>query len=423
MLNVVFVAPFLLETTLRFVQAAAKLPGVRLALVSQDPPERLPKALRSELADVEVTRDAIDPDRITVAVRKIVDRLGPVHRLLGALEELQVPLGQVRERLGIPGMDGATALNFRDKARMKELLAAADLPCARHRRVTGADEARAFAREVGFPLIYKPTAGSGSRNTFRVESEEQLEETLAWERPEEGRESMLEEFVTGEEHSFDSVCRGGRLVWYSSTDYYPGPLEVIEKPWIQWCVVLPREKDRPDVARFRPYAERALQTLGLVDGLSHMEWFRRADGSYAISEVGARPPGAQFTTLISYAHDVDLYAAWARLMIFDEFDPPERRYAAGAAFLRGQGKGRVVAIHGLDEARRVVGELAVEAKLPKPGQSPTSAYDGDGYVIVRHRETEVVKRALGILVRTIRVELGEEAGSPNEKQEKKEGAR
>jgi hypothetical protein len=31
--NVVFVAPYFLETTLRFVQGAAQLPGVRLGLV------------------------------------------------------------------------------------------------------------------------------------------------------------------------------------------------------------------------------------------------------------------------------------------------------------------------------------------------------------------------------------------------------
>ena len=70
----------------------------------------------------------------------------------------------------------------------------------------------------------------------------------------------------------------------------------------------------------------------------------RADGRYAISEVGARPPGAQFVRLISYAHDTDMYRAWARLMIFDEFDPPERPFAAGAAYLRGQGTGRVKAV-------------------------------------------------------------------------------
>ena len=44
MRSAVFVAPFFLDTTLRFVDAAASLSGVRLGLVSQDPLERRPDA-------------------------------------------------------------------------------------------------------------------------------------------------------------------------------------------------------------------------------------------------------------------------------------------------------------------------------------------------------------------------------------------
>jgi hypothetical protein len=138
-----------------------------------------------------------------------------------------------------------------------------------------------------------------------------------------------------------------------------------------------------------------------------MEWFLRPNGRIAISEVGARPPGAQFMTLISYAHDFDLYREWARLMVHDRFDPPPRKYAVGAAYLRGQGEGdRVKAIHGLEEAQREVGDLVVEAKLPKAGQTPTGTYEGEGYVILRHRETDVVRRGLKRLVERLYVELG-----------------
>jgi hypothetical protein len=141
-------------------------------------------------------------------------------------------------------------------------------------------------------------------------------------------------------------------------------------------------------------------------GLTHMEWFRRRDGSVAISEVGARPPGAQITTLVSRAHDINFLHAWARVMIYGEFDLPERRYAAGAAFLRGQGSGRVVAIHGLEQAGREVGELVTDVQLPEVGQTPTGSYEGEGYILLRHPETEVVKEALLRLISIVRVELG-----------------
>ena len=406
MTNVVFVAPFLLETTLRFVDATCALPGTRVGLLSQDSLDRVPAATRERLTAHECVEDALDPVHIAAGVRKLGNSMGKVDRLLGALEELQVPLGKVREELGITGMAAGTAHRFRDKASMKEVLSAAGLPCARHSRVSSAEEARAFAAEVGFPLIVKPTVGSGSRGTFRVDDLERLDEILSLGAPRSGGETMLEEFVTGEEHSFDSVFIGGKLVWWSVSDYYPTPLDVLNHPWIQWCVVLPREIETPEYAEIRSQAERALVALGMVNGLSHMEWFRREDGSVAISEVGARPPGAQFTTLISYAHDHDFYRAWARLMVTDEFDPPERKYAAGAAFLRGQGRGRIKAIHGIDEVREKISGIAVEMRLPRIGAPPTGTYDGDGYVIVRHPETSVVREALGLVVSNIRVELG-----------------
>ena len=57
-------------------------------------------------------------------------------------------------------------------------------------------------------------------------------------------------------------------------------------------------------------------------------------GGIAISEVGARPPGAQITAMTSLAHDFDLYRAWARLMIHGRFEPPERKYAAWPEAIR-----------------------------------------------------------------------------------------
>jgi hypothetical protein len=141
-------------------------------------------------------------------------------------------------------------------------------------------------------------------------------------------------------------------------------------------------------------------------GLCHLEWFRRNDGSIAISEVAARPPGAQIMDLVSYAHDVDFDAAWARLMVFGTFEPPSRQYAAGIAFLRGQGQGRVTAIHRVEQAAAEAGSLVVEARLPSIGQMPSGSYEGEGFIIVRHRETAVVEEALRRITTLVRVELG-----------------
>jgi len=288
---------------------------------------------------------------------------------------------------------------------MKDVLRAADVPCARHALVGSADVARAFIAEVGFPIVVKPPAGAGGKSTFRLDQAADLENYLMRFVPDAAAPTLFEEFVRGTEYSFDSVMVGGKPVWHSISRYLPAPLEVMENQWIQWSVMLPRHVDGPEFDPIRDAALRGLRALGLDTGLSHMEWFALPDGRIAISEVGARPPGAQFTTLLSFAHDLDFYKAWPRLMTDDTFTPPPRRYAAGAAYFRGQGRGRVHAIHGLEEAQRRFGELVVDVQLPREGQVPSGSYEGEGFVIVRHPETAVVEEALKNIVQLVRVEL------------------
>lgn len=405
MKSVVFVAPYFAETTLRFISALSRVDGARTMLVSQDAPDKLPATLRGRLHGAVRVSDALDPDTLAETVAAIGRASGGVDRLLGTLEELQVPLGHVRDRLGIQGMGAEVAENFRDKARMKRILRDAGLPCARHALARSSDEASEFVRAVGYPVIVKPQAGSGARGTHRVSTDDDLAGCLRSMPPTPARPLMMEEFIVGQEHSFDSISLGGRMVWHSINDYLPAALEVVREPWIQWAVVLPREIDDPRYDGIKSVASDALRALGMDTGMSHMEWFRRPDGSVAVSEVGARPPGARFVHLISWAHDFDLFRSWAEVVVHGVFEPRPRPYAAGAAYLRGQGRGRVARVRGFEEVLAELGPMVVESRLPKVGQVPSGTYEGEGFIIVRHPETEVVRQALGKIVSTVRVEL------------------
>jgi biotin carboxylase len=402
-----FVAPYLLEATARFVHVAATLPDVRLGLVTCEPVEAVAPELRQHLAGHWRVDDALDARQIAAAVAGLQQQMGRVERLVGALEQLQVPLAQVRESLGIPGMDVRTAFNVRDKSQMKETLQAAGIPCARHALVRSAGQATAFADEVGFPLVAKPPAGAGAQSTFRLDDGDVLRSWLAAVPLGQDSPALLEEFLTGEEHTFDSVTIGGSTVWSSIADYRPPPLDVLRNPWIQWTVLLPRDVSGPRYEGIHRWGPAAVQALGVTEALTHMEWFARPDGSVAVSEVAARPPGAQLTSMHGYAHDFDLYRAWAELAVLGRFEVPQRRFAAGTAYLRGMGHGRVRAVHGIEAVQQQVGHLVVEARLPQPGQPAATDYLGEGYVMVRDPDTGVVEDAVRRIVDGVRVELAE----------------
>jgi len=403
--HVIFAAPFFMDATVRFLRGACHLPDVRLTVVSQDPEQRMPEDLHSRIAGHWRVDDALNPQQLVDAARQLESRFGRATCYIATLEQLQVPLALAREALGIDGLSSVAARNFRDKSRMKDVLRAAGVPCARHALVGDRETAESFIGGVGFPVVVKPPDGAGGKATFRLDSPEDLATWLQRFPPNPDHPTLFEEFVRGTEHSFDSIFVDGRPVWHSISRYMPSPLEVLENDWIQWCVLLPRDISGPEFDPIREAGFAALEALGLQTGLSHMEWFRLANGNVAISEVGARPPGAQISSLLSYAHDIDFYQAWPRLMVFGEFAAPERRYAAGAAYVRGQGRGRISHIHGVDEVQHRFGSIVVEAKLPHQGQPPSDSYEGDGYIIVRHPDTEIVQDALQQIVSTIRVEL------------------
>lgn len=403
---VVYATPFFTQNTMGLIEAFAHLEGIRLGVISQEPQEVLPPELRSRFVGHWRVHDALNLEQLTWATKELARRHGPIQRLIAANEQIQYPLAQVRDRMQIPGMSAESVLNFRDKGRMKDLFRQHGIPCARHCRAVSADDAWAFVQEVGFPICVKPVDGAAAQSTYRVENSRALRELLNSRPATEYAPLQLEEFLVGQEHSFESVTLGGVSVWHSWTRYQPTPLDVMRNPWIQWRIVLPRETEDPGYDEIREHGPNALKALGMTTGLSHMEWFRRSDGRIAIGEVGARPPGAQITTMMDRAHDFHSEGAWARLMVFGEFDPPkERKYAVGNAFLRGLGGGRVKGVVGLEKVFSELGEFITDYRIPQLGQPAAISYEGEGFIIVRHPETSVVEDMLQFIINTVRVEL------------------
>ena len=405
-----FVAPYLLPATLRFLVAATEVAGVDLAVVTTEPAENIPPEIRARLAGHWRIANGLDPGQIAGALTGLSARLGPVRRVFAPLEQLQVPLGQVREALGIEGMDAATAERFRDKDLMKRVFGQHGVPCAAHTLARSAAEAAAFAARIGFPLVVKPPAGAGARSTFRLDGQEALELWLESAPPTPDNPAVMEQFLRGSEGSFDAIAVDGEIVWYSISAYRPSPLDVLRNPWIQWTVLLPRHIGGAEYDGIAQAGPAALRALGLRTGMAHLEWFRLADGSVAISEAGCRPPGAQITTMIGYAHDTDIYRVWARLMTTGEFDFLERSWSVGAAYLRGQGTGTITGVHGLDRLQQRLGHLVVQAQLPTIGAATSDVYEGDGHVIVRAAETETVSAALRELISGIKIDIGPAGG-------------
>lgn len=409
-MHIVFIAPRFLENTNRYLKAFCDL-DVTLSVISGDPASAIPPSMRPRIEAHYRVENCLEADQLTDATRKIAASIGRVDRLIGFLEELQVPMAVVRDALGIEGLTTEVARRFRDKDRMKEVLRAHDVPVARSALATSHAELDAAVERMGYPVIVKPRAGLGTRATYRVAN---LSELAAVPSPTPDAPLQIEEFVRAREHTCETVTVRGKPVWRSGTRYFPSPLEVLETPWIQYAVMLPREADDPTWTTFHPKNTAALAALfgdtastAAGTALTHMEWFLREDGTSLVNEVGARPPGVHIMPMMSITHDTDMFADWARLMVHDEWAAKPRVCAAGAAFFRGPGDGkRIVSVKGVEPAVELCGDSLVIMRTPKVGQPRATGYEGEGFAIVKHETTEGVKTALRALIENVQVRYG-----------------
>jgi len=401
MRNVVFVAPFPLETTMRFARAAARLEGVQFLGVFQELPKGKDRKIFDDMVQV---KDGLSTKELIAAIGGLKKKYGRIGRILGILEPLQVQLAEARAHFEVPGTLPHTADLFRDKARMKDALRSAGLPTARHRLVKRPADALSFIEEVSFPIVLKPPAGMGAKATFRVGDRESLTNALEQIRPSADRPVLAEEFLKGREFSFETLTTKGEPRFHSISHYLPSCLDVLENPWIQWTCLLPRDISGSDYEGARKMGLAAVKALGLDSGFTHMEWFQRPDGSLAIGEIALRPPGANITRMTGEAHGFDPYRAWARAVVDDAFDGPYTRdYAVGCAYLRGMGSGRVVRVDGIDAVNEKIGKYVVEAKLPTVGAPKSDSYEGDGFAILKHPNTDSVRELLKLVIENVRV--------------------
>jgi formate-dependent phosphoribosylglycinamide formyltransferase (GAR transformylase) len=368
--------------------------GARILGVSDQPESALPPEAGRNLAAYLQVPSLQDEDAVVEAVKHWAS---PVHvdKVECLWEPGMVLAARLREALGVPGMTVEETLPFRDKVRMKEVLSAAGVRTPHHARATSTEECREAARSIGFPLILKPIAGAGSADTYRVNDTAQLEETLPLlaHLP----EVNVEEFIEGEEFTFDTVCVGGRVAYHSITMYRPCPLIARTHEWVSPQIVMLRDVEAEEFAGGREMGRAVLRALNFQTGFTHMEWFRKSDGEVVFGEIACRPPGARSVDVMNYAGDTDLFAGWAEAVVKGQFTQEvERRYNSAIIFKRAQGQGRIYRMEGLDHLLAKYGEHIVVIDLLPLGSERRNWRQtllSDGYLIVRHPD---LARALEI---------------------------
>jgi hypothetical protein len=405
-MRVVFLSPHFPVEQPHFTRGLSEV-GAEVWGIADAPHQSLPPDVKRHLAGYIQVPRLLDEDSTLAHVVPQLCKLQPDR--VECLWEVGVVLAaRIRESLGMPGLSVADAVAFRDKETMKQRLDAAGLRVPHHARATSAHEVQKAAERIGYPLIVKPIAGAGTRDTWKVESQRELDAVLP--RMNHVSEVSVEEFVDGEEFTYDTVALDSVPVFESVAQYHPKPLISRNQQWISPAQMVLRSPEIPALDDARRFGRKVLKAMGRGTGFSHMEWFRKPDGEIVFGEIAARAPGGRLVDQINFANDFNVYREWARTVCWGVFQQqPQRRYHCCCVFKRAHGEGRIQRIEGLDAVRRKVGSWLVAEELLPVGswrRDWKQTLLSDGCLIARHPDYATCREIMDLLIDGVRMYAG-----------------
>ena len=364
--------------------AAARQLGVEVVVASEEPP-----ALTSTMGDRAVVVPLDDPDRAAQVIEGL-DARTPLDAVIAVDYQGVVVAARAGEQLGFPHNPPAAVVRTRDKAALRDALAAAEVPQPRYAVITDPEA----LPDVGWPRVVKPTGRSGSQGVIRAD--DPAAAVAAARRAAEiagGGPLIVEEYVPGAEVAVEGLLRSDHLDVLAVFDKPDTP----EGPYFEETLyVTPSRLPDEVLARVERVTADAAQALGLTEGPIHAE-LRVHKGRVWVLEVAARSIGGLCARTLRLGAGISLEEVILRhALALPLRDLTRESQASGVMMLPIARSGTLVEVRGQDEARAVPGVVGLEITIPR-GRPIRALPEGDrylGFLFARAATPAAVEHAL-----------------------------
>lgn len=385
-MNVLMISPGYPAEMPQFTRALARV-GARVFGIGDQPEGALPAVVQKSLSGFLRVPSLWDEAAVVARVHRWKG-LATIHRVECLWEPGMILAARLRKALSAPGLTLEETIPYRDKEKMKLELDKAGLRTPRHFLAKTMAACWEAAERIGFPLILKPVAGAGSADTYRVNDAGELRAVLPKLR--HVPELSVEEFIDGEEFTFDTVCANGEIGYFNIAWYRPRPLTARSNEWISPCVIALRNMEQPMLREGIRLGRDVLKALKFQSGFTHMEWYRKADGEVVFGEIGARPPGAHQVDQMNYACDIDTFRLWAEAVCLGRIPAQiQRKYNVATIYKRARGEGRIFRRQGYGKSIKKYGRHIVwDTLLPIGSRRRNWRHSlvSDGFIMLRHQD-------------------------------------
>jgi biotin carboxylase len=233
---------------------------------------------------------------------------------VAALDDYDVELGaHLREHLRIPGMGETTARYFRDKLAMRARAKDRGIAIPEFVHALNDDRIRRFLRSVRAPWLLKPRSEASSLGIKRVDNEEDAMRMVE-ELGDDRSRYLIERMIPGQFFHVDSIVSERRVVLAEAHQYRTPLFELVNKGGVAATSTVDRTSDLWQ--QLIEVNARVIEHLGLVRGVTHIEFVRSAeDHKIYFIESAARVGGGHTADIVEAATGVNLWREWAKIEI------------------------------------------------------------------------------------------------------------
>jgi hypothetical protein len=292
--------------------------GANVFGVADEHFEHMRPELQAALTEYYRVEDMDNYLQLVRALGYFTYRHGKIDRLDSLNEYWLETEAQLRTDFNIDGLKTYQMAAIKRKSRMKKVFEKAGIDVARGRIVRKLKDAQALIAETGYPVVAKPDIGVGAAKTYKITNQDQLDSFFSEKPP---VDYFLEEFIQGQIVSYDGLVDSkGDLIFSTAHFFNIGVMEAVNQN-LDIHYYSYREIP-PDLELAGRSTVDAFKIRGRF---FHFEYFRTADDRLVALEVNMRPPGGLTTDMFNYANDIDIYAAWAEMMVHGTAEIPATR--------------------------------------------------------------------------------------------------
>ncbi len=339
--------------------------GVNVLGIGDAPYDMLSDRLKGALMEYYRVESLEDYDSVYRAVAFFIHKHGRIDQL-ESLNEYWLPLeARLRADFNIAvGTRPDGIGRMVDKSQMKQVFLDAGIPTARQHVVGARKAGRAFADEVGYPVIVKPGVGVGAIGARKLHDKKELD-AFYDELPEEPY--VMEQFLSGEICTYDAILNADCEPLFESMEVYAPVLDAVADDLDVTFYTRPK----PD-AKLAALGRRTAKAFGADRRFVHFEFIRLdrdcegvgKAGDYAVMEVNMRPAGGHDPDMMNFAQSVDVYSIYAEMVTDNARSFPESKERYFCAYAARKDGHHYAHSHG-EVMERFAESLVMQEEMPE----------------------------------------------------------